>query len=159
MCPHISAHWRLGATWQMQSTLCTVGTQLPRKKAQPPPPNFGPCLLWPNGWMNQNATWYGDKPWPRRRCVRWGCSFPLKGAQPPVFGPCLLWLNGWIDEDTTLYGSRPRPRPHCVRRGPWSFPAKGAQQSGPLFGPCLLWPWSPISATTELLFIYFVKNM
>jgi len=22
----------------------------------------------------------------------------------------------------------------------------------PLFGPCLLWPWSPISATAELLF-------
>jgi len=28
---------------------------------------------------------------------------------------------------------------------------KGAQQL-PLFGPCLLWPWSPISATAELLF-------
>ena len=31
-------------------------------------------------------------------------------------------------------------------------PAKGAQQP-PLFGPCLLWPWSPISATAELLFL------
>jgi len=20
---------------------------------------FGPCLLWPNGWMDQDATWYG----------------------------------------------------------------------------------------------------
>jgi len=36
-------------------------------------------------------------------------------------------------------------------------PAKGAQHS--LFGPCLLWLQSPISATAELLFIYFVKNM
>jgi len=23
----------------------------PRKKAHPPQPIFGPCLLWPNGWM------------------------------------------------------------------------------------------------------------
>ena len=23
------------------------------------PPIFGPCLLWPNGWMDQDATWYG----------------------------------------------------------------------------------------------------
>jgi len=22
--------------------------------------NFGPCLLWPNGWMDQDATWYGS---------------------------------------------------------------------------------------------------
>jgi len=21
------------------------------------PPLFGPCLLWPNGWMDQDATW------------------------------------------------------------------------------------------------------
>ena len=25
-------------------------------------PIFGPCLLWPNGWMNQDATWYGGRP-------------------------------------------------------------------------------------------------
>ena len=29
----------------------------PRKKAQPP--IVGLCLLWPKGWMDQNATWYG----------------------------------------------------------------------------------------------------
>ena len=95
--------------------------------------NFGPCLLWPNGWMNQdakNATWYGRRPRPRRQCVRWGTSSfppppPKKGAQqPPLFGPCLLWPNGWMDQDTTWYGGRPRPRPHCVRWGP-SSPPKG----------------------------------
>jgi len=26
---------------------------VPRKSACPPPPNFGPCLLWPNGWIDQ----------------------------------------------------------------------------------------------------------
>jgi len=28
----------------------------PQKGEQPP--IFGPCLLWPNGWMDQDATWY-----------------------------------------------------------------------------------------------------
>jgi len=28
-------------------------------------------VLWPNGWMDQDATWYGGRPRPRRYCVRW----------------------------------------------------------------------------------------
>jgi len=36
-----------------------MGTKLHLKGAQPPP-ILGPCLLWPNGWMDQDATWYGD---------------------------------------------------------------------------------------------------
>ena len=23
-------------------------------------------VLWPNSWMDQDATWYGGRPWPRR---------------------------------------------------------------------------------------------
>jgi len=26
------------------------------------PPNVGPFLLWPNGWMHKDATWYGGWP-------------------------------------------------------------------------------------------------
>jgi len=25
-------------------------------------PIFGSCLLWPNGWMDQDASWYGSRP-------------------------------------------------------------------------------------------------
>jgi len=50
------------------------------------PPIFGTCPLSPNGWMDQVATWYGGRPWPRPHCVRWGFSPPLKRAQPPLFG-------------------------------------------------------------------------
>ena len=32
---------------------------LPIKGAEPPPPIFGPLLLWPNGCMYQDTTWYG----------------------------------------------------------------------------------------------------
>ena len=31
-------------------------------------------VLWPNSWMYQGDTWYGDRPRPRRCCVRWGPS-------------------------------------------------------------------------------------
>ena len=27
----------------------------PREKGTAPHPMFGPCLLWPNGWMDQDA--------------------------------------------------------------------------------------------------------
>jgi len=59
-------------------------------------PNFGPRLLWPNGWMDRDTTWYRGMPWPRRHYVSWGPSSPRKVAQqpPPLCGPCLLWPNG-----------------------------------------------------------------
>jgi len=36
---------------------------LPKNGAEPP--IFGPCLLRPNGWMDQDAIWYGGRPRPR----------------------------------------------------------------------------------------------
>jgi len=50
------------------------GTQLPQKGTQSLPPIFGTFLLWPNGRMDQDATWYGGRPLPRPHCVRWGLS-------------------------------------------------------------------------------------
>jgi len=44
-----------------------------------------PTLLWPNGWMDKDATWYGS--WPRRRpdCIRRVPSAPRKGHSTPLF--------------------------------------------------------------------------
>ena len=25
-------------------------------------------VLWPDGWMHKDATWYGGRPWPRPHC-------------------------------------------------------------------------------------------
>jgi len=48
-------------------------------------PIFGPCLFRPNGWMYQDATWYGGRPRPRGHCVRWWPSYPSpKGGRAPV---------------------------------------------------------------------------
>jgi len=52
------------------------------QRGQSPPPIFGPYLLQPNGWMDQDATWYGGRPQPRRLCVRWEPS-PLNFR--PIF--------------------------------------------------------------------------
>jgi len=55
---------------------------LPKKAGgAPPSPIFGPFLLWSNGCMHQDATWYGGRPQPRRHCVRLGPSSPLKRAR------------------------------------------------------------------------------
>jgi len=35
-------------------------------------------VLWPNGWMHHDATWYGGRPQPRRHCIRWGPSSPTE---------------------------------------------------------------------------------
>jgi len=72
------------------------------------PQIFGPCLLRPNGCMDEDVTWYGGRPRPRPRCVRWikvalGMEVGLgpghivldvdpaplrkKGPKPPIFGP------------------------------------------------------------------------
>jgi len=61
-----------------------ANTAPPPQKGGRALPIFGPCLLWPNGWMDQDRTWHGGRPQPRRPCgVRWGPS-PLhkKGAEP-----------------------------------------------------------------------------
>jgi len=45
-------------------------------------------VLWPNGWMDQDATWYGGRPRPGWYCVRWGPSSPHgKGHSSPHFLP------------------------------------------------------------------------
>jgi len=79
-------------------------------------------VLWPNDFMDQDATWYAGRhrPWPH--CVRWGPSSPS-----PILGPYLLRPNGCMDQDVTWFGARPRPRRLCVRWGPSSLSPKGGR--------------------------------
>jgi len=37
------------------------GPSFPSPKGHSPS-IFGPCVLWPNGWLDQDATWYGGRP-------------------------------------------------------------------------------------------------
>ena len=66
---------------------------LPKKGAQPP--IIRPCLLWSNGWMDQDAAWYGGRPGPSPHGARWGSSTPpKKGSQPPNFRPLSIVIKG-----------------------------------------------------------------
>ena len=117
--PYLHAKFHLDPSncWMDQDEHMKLGTELgldtghivldgdpapPQKRegkgARPLPPIFGPCLFWPNGWMDQDATWYQGRPWPRRHCVRWDpAPSPQKGGTAtPIFRPRVVakWLNG-----------------------------------------------------------------
>ena len=61
------------------------GDPAPLIKRGGAPQIFCPCLLWSNGWMDQDRTWHGGRPQPRRPFdARWRPSpLPKKGAEPP----------------------------------------------------------------------------
>jgi len=105
-------------------------------------------VLWPNGWMDQDATWYGGGPWPRRHCVRWGLSSPPQKRGHSRQFLALVYCgqtDGGMDQDATWYGGRPCPRPHCARWGPSSpHPLKG--HSAPIF-------WHFVYAMVMCLFV------
>ena len=53
------------------------------------PPIFGRYMLRPNGCMDQDVTWYGAKPRPRRLCV--SAPVPKMGQSPlPNFRPMFI---------------------------------------------------------------------
>jgi len=80
--------------------------------SSPPPtgPIFDPYLLWPNGCMDQDASWFGGRLWPTRLIVRWGPRSPSqkKGAEPPKFsahaycGQTAGWIKMALDMDVGL---------------------------------------------------------
>jgi len=86
----------------MQVALGPGHTVLDRDPASPPqkghslPPIFGPYLLRPNSWMDQDAAWFGGRPLPRPLCWM-GTQIPSQrrgGTEPQIFGPCPVWPNG-----------------------------------------------------------------
>jgi len=113
-------------------------TQLPSPKKI----IFGPCLLWPNGWMDQNATWSGGRPRPKRHCVTWGPSSPQKRHSPQFWahvycGETVVCIRIPLSTEVGLILGERR----CVRWGPSSPFPKGAQP--PIFGQCQLRPAPP----------------
>ena len=98
------------------------GDPAPRQKGAQPR-IFGPCLLWRTGFMNQDATWYGGRPRPRRHCVTWGPSYPppkKRGTVPQFFahvysgqtsGWIKMLLEGFGPGDIVLDGGPASPLP------------------------------------------------
>jgi len=118
-----------------------MGTQLslPKKGTEPPSQIFGPCLLWPNGWINQDGTWQGGGPWFRPHCARRGPSSLPKGAEPPQFsavycGQTAAWINMPLGTKVGLVPG------DFLFDGDQLYPEKKAHPPHPIFGQCLLWP-------------------
>jgi len=87
--------WRSASA---QATLCSMRTQIsPEKRVHPPHPICGPRLLWPNGWMDEDATWCGSTSRPRPHCIRRGSQLSAKGAphsSPRVFSAHVYCCHG-----------------------------------------------------------------
>ena len=105
---------------------------------------FGPCLLWPNGWMDQDGTWHGGVPRSRLHCARWEPSSPTQNGQSP---------HPQFSGMTCLYGQtagwNKMPLGMEVGLGPGDIVLDEAQLPSPenraqpplphsIFGPCLL---------------------
>ena len=62
------------------------------KRGGGPSPIFGPCPLWPNGWMDQDGSWHGRGPWPGHIVLDGEpAPLPKKGAEPtPIFDPIFI---------------------------------------------------------------------
>jgi len=72
---------------------------LPKSKRSPLP-IFGPFRLWSNGWMHQDATWYGYRPQPKGLSVRWRPSptSPKRGGAPKFSAHVYCGQTaGWIN--------------------------------------------------------------
>ena len=126
--PQFSAHVYCGQTaaWIKMPLSSEVGlgpgdivldgdpsSPLPKKVGGQQHPHFLAHVLWPNGWMDQDATWYGGRPRPWPHCVRWGLLSP-KG-HTANFRP-MSWPNGWLDQGSRchLAGRQlSRPRRQC----------------------------------------------
>ena len=98
-------HWALSHFW---ATVCkTVCPMLSdRCPSVCPVCGLSVCpvcnvgVLWPNGWTDQDATWYGGRPRPKRHCVRWGphitvASFLLHVVTSLQASICLHGLGTW----------------------------------------------------------------
>ena len=118
------------------------------KGAEPHSPTLGPFLLWANGCMNEDDTWYGCMPQPSGLCVRWRPnSPPQKFSAHVYFGQMTGWIKMPLSTKVGL-----SPGDFMLDGDPATPPQKGGEAPSPIFGPCLLRPngWMDQDATLVL---------
>ena len=133
-------------TWQADRPRSDIvlngdwGPSCPFPKEGAEPPIFGPCLLWPNRWMDVHGTWHGGGPRSRPKCARWRPSSPpQKRGHSPQFSAhvCCGQTAGWIK---MRLGTKVGLGSGCiVLHGDATAPSQMGHRP-PIFGPCLLWP-------------------
>jgi len=88
-----------------------MGIQLTLPIKEVEPPIFGPFLLWPNGWMHQDATWFGGRPHrlsPGNFVVDGDPAVPPQKGRNPQFSAHVYCgqTAAYMDQDVTSYGGR-----------------------------------------------------
>ena len=68
----------------------------PAKGAQPPV--FGPCLLWPNGWMDEDAPLGTEVDLDPDHIVRWGPSSPRERGTADHLFSAHVYCGQMLDE-------------------------------------------------------------
>jgi len=72
----------------LRDVVLDVDPATPRKNGHTHPhPIFGPCLLWPNSWTDEDVARYGSRPRLRPHCTRRGPSSSERGTTAPYFRP------------------------------------------------------------------------
>ena len=136
-----------------------MGSQLPSPRKDAERPIFGPFVLSPNGWMHQDATWYGGVEVGLRPgdFMFYGDPATTRTEGTPTTTKFVAYVYcgqtaGWMN---TPLGTEVDLGPgHIVLDGVPALRERGTAAPH-LFGPCLLWPRTPISATTEQLELLF----
>ena len=105
-----------------------VDPATPRKRAHPPHPIFNPCLLGPNGWMDEDAAWYRNRPRSRPHCTRRGPSSRERGTAAPLFS-------------ADVYCGHGRPSQPLLSSCWISFSVFIVTWSGIYVLYMLIWPW------------------
>ena len=132
------------------SAIVLAGDPAPPSQKGPEPAIFGPCLLRPNRWMDQDDTWHGSGLQSRPYCARWGSSSPSpKGAHSlPQF------LSYVRCGQTAGCTKMPLGMKVCLGSGDFVLdgdlaPPQRAQPDHQIFGLYLLWPngWKDKDAT------------
>jgi len=83
-CPNFTVFW---ANVLQTAALCS------RTVVCPVCPILSVCdvgVLWPNGWMNQDATWYGGRPRPRPHGDPAPSPPRERGREAPSFRPMFI---------------------------------------------------------------------
>jgi len=105
-CGQTAAWIKMALSTEVGLGLCDivfdVDPATPEKGHTQPHPIFGPCQLWPNAWMDEDAAWYGRRPRPRTHCTTRGPSSRERDTAAPLFSahvycghgrPCQLLLS------------------------------------------------------------------
>jgi len=121
----VNARWRsstrVNGHWRASFSDVRWGPSYPENRGHTHHhPVFGLCLLWPNGWMDEDTNWYGSRPRPRPHCIRRGPSSAPNGHRaPPIFSVHVYCGHGRPTQ--LLLSSRTVCMTACVLKNLFSF--------------------------------------